>query len=155
MKKFIYTLGLAVVLAACSSDKPKTEAQEEDAYESPTTPTTPVDNGKGIGPVTSVTLAALDKDKAGKGKAIYEMKCQACHRLDNQKVVGPGWKDVTKKRQPEWILNMVLNTDEMLTKDPEAQKLVETYLMKMPNQNVSQDEAYQVLEFMRQNDGVQ
>ena len=103
----------------------------------------------------SVTLAALDKDKADKGKAIYEMKCQACHRLDAQKVVGPGWKDVTKRRQPEWIMNMILNVDEMLQKDPEAIKLVEAYLMKMPNQNVTEEEAYQILEYMRQNDGVQ
>jgi mono/diheme cytochrome c family protein len=156
MKKFIYTVGLAVLLAACSSDKPKTEAAEQDAYANEeSAPAEAVDNGKGVGPVKSVTLAGLDKDKAGKGKAIYEMKCQACHRLDGQKVVGPGWKDVTKRRQPEWIMNMILNVDEMLQKDPEAIKLVEAYLMKMPNQNVSEEEAYQILEFMRQNDGVQ
>lgn len=155
MKKFIYTVGLTVLLAACSSDKPKTEA-EQDAYanESGSTPVEAVDDGKGVGPVKSVTLAALDLEKAAKGKAIYEMKCQACHRLDDQKVVGPGWKDVTKRRQPEWIMNMIINVDEMLQKDPEAIKLVETYLMKMPNQNVTEEEAYQILEFMRQNDGV-
>ena len=156
MKKFIYTVGLAVLFAACSSDKPKTEA-EPDAYanESDSAPVAAVDDGKGVGPVKSVTLAALDKDKAAKGKAIYEMKCQACHRLDDQKVVGPGWKDVTKRRQPEWIMNMIINVDEMLQKDPEAIKLVEAYLMKMPNQNVTEEEAYQILEYMRQNDGVQ
>jgi mono/diheme cytochrome c family protein len=155
MKKFIYTVGLAVLLAACSSDKPKTEAEQDTYANESAAPVEAVDNGKGVGPVKSVTLAALDTDKAGKGKAIYEMKCQACHRLDDQKVVGPGWKNVTTRRQPEWIMNMILNVDEMLQKDPEAIKLVETYLMKMPNQNVSEEEAYQILEYMRQNDGVQ
>lgn len=155
MKKFIYMVGLAVLLAACSSDKPKTESPEEDAYETASSPATePVDDGKGVGPVKNVTLGALDEGKAAKGKAIYEMKCQACHRLDDQKVVGPGWKGVTTRRKPEWIMNIILNVDEMLAKDPEAVKLVETYLMKMPNQNVTEEEAYQILEFMRQNDGV-
>lgn len=158
MKKFIYTVGLTVLLAACSSDKPKTEGAEDPyetaADESASQTAVEADNGKGVGPVKTVTLGELDAAKAAKGKAIYEMKCQACHRLDDQKVVGPGWKDVTKRRQPEWIMNMIINVDEMLAKDPEAIKLVETYLMKMPNQNVTEEEAYQILEFMRQNDGV-
>ena len=81
------------------------------------------------------------------------MKCSACHRTDDQRVVGPGWKDVTKRRTPEWIMNMVTNVDVMLDKDPEAQKLLELCLTRMPNQNVSVGDARDVLEFMRQNDG--
>ena len=34
------------------------------------------------------------------GKAIYDMKCLACHKLTGEKLVGPGWLDVTKRRQP-------------------------------------------------------
>ena len=25
------------------------------------------------------------------GKGIYEMKCQSCHKLTDEKLVGPGW----------------------------------------------------------------
>jgi cytochrome c5 len=87
------------------------------------------------------------------GKAIYELKCQACHKLTDQKVVGPGWKDVTKRRKPEWIMNMITNVDMMLEKDPEAQKLLEECLVRMPNQNLTKEEARKVLELMRSNDG--
>ncbi|MBL7750688.1 MAG: cytochrome c [Chitinophagaceae bacterium] len=87
------------------------------------------------------------------GKGIYELKCQACHKLTTDKLVGPGWKDVTKKREPVWIMNMITNVDMMLEKDPEAQKLLEQCLVRMPNQNITTDEARQVIEFMRQNDG--
>lgn len=87
------------------------------------------------------------------GSAIYEMKCQSCHRLDADRVVGPGWKDVTKTRKPEWIMNMITNVDVMLETDDEAQKLLEQCLIRMPNQNISFDEARQLLEFMRKNDG--
>jgi hypothetical protein len=41
----------------------------------------------------------------------------------------------------------------MLEKDPEAQKLLEECLVRMPNQNLSQEEARKVLEFQRHNDG--
>lgn len=87
------------------------------------------------------------------GKATYELKCQSCHRLTDEKLVGPGWKDVTKRRQPLWIMNMITNVDMMLETDPEAQKLLELCLVRMPNQNITKDEARQVIEFMRNNDG--
>ncbi|MBK6776317.1 MAG: hypothetical protein IPG74_10930 [Flavobacteriales bacterium] len=53
------------------------------------------------------------------------------------------------KRKPEWIMNMIVHTDAMLETDAEAQKMLEECLVRMPNQNLSQDEARQVLEFMR------
>jgi hypothetical protein len=95
----------------------------------------------------------LNKDWVTSGKSIYELKCQPCHKLNEEKLVGPGWKDVTKRRSPVWIMNMITNTDYMLDKDPEAQKLLELCMVRMPNQNLSVDDARQVLEFQRSNDG--
>lgn len=95
----------------------------------------------------------LDQKMVSTGKSIYELKCQSCHRLTNEKLVGPGWKDVTKRRQPVWVMNMITNVDMMLDTDPEAQKLLEQCMVRMPNQNLSKDEARSVLEFMRNNDG--
>ena len=88
------------------------------------------------------------------GKDIYELKCQSCHKLTDERVVGPGWAGVTKRREPNWIMNMITNVDMMLETDPEAQKLLEQCLVRMPNQNISKDDSRQVLEFMRQNDGL-
>lgn len=112
------------------------------------------DPSKGIGQVGHVTLnTPLEEDRIARGLAIYEMKCQACHRLDDKRVVGPGWAGVTTRREPEWIMNMITNVDVMLDQDPEARKLLELCLTRMPNQNVSLGDARDVLEFMRQNDG--
>lgn len=87
------------------------------------------------------------------GKSIYELKCSDCHKLTDEKLVGPGWKDVTKRRKPEWILNFITNVEMMLDSDPDAQKLLEECLVRMPNQNLNLDEARKVLEFQRSNDG--
>ena len=103
---------------------------------------------------SDITITSpLDQKMVTAGKATYELKCQSCHRLTGEKLVGPGWKDVTKRRQPVWIMNMITNVDMMLETDPEAQKLLEQCLVRMPNQNLNKDEARQVLEFMRSNDG--
>ena len=95
----------------------------------------------------------LDQAMVSTGKSTYELKCQSCHRLTEEKLVGPGWKDVTKKRKPLWIMNMITNVDMMLETDAEAQKLLEQCMVRMPNQNITKDQARQVLEFMRSNDG--
>lgn len=94
----------------------------------------------------------LNEQWVADGKGIYEVKCQSCHKLTDEKLVGPGWKDVTKKRKPEWIMNMITNVDMMLEKDPEAQRLLEECLVRMPNQSLTKEDARKVLEFMRKND---
>jgi len=95
----------------------------------------------------------LKQDWVAAGKSIYEGKCLACHKLTGDRVVGPGWAGLTKKRQPVWIMNMITNVDVMLATDAEAQKLLEQCLIRMPNQNVSVEEARKIYEFMRHNDG--
>jgi len=95
----------------------------------------------------------LNAQWVAQGKGIYDLKCQACHKLNEEKLVGPGWKGVTERRKPEWIMNMITNVDMMLEQDTTAQRLLEECLVRMPNQNLTKDEARAVLEFQRSNDG--
>lgn len=154
MNKLIPFLTLIILglLAGCAPDKPKMD--DETTPSATNAVAQNADPSKGLGQVKNVTLnTPLEQERIGRGKAIYEMKCSACHKLTDQRVVGPGWKDVTKNRKPEWIMNMITNVEVMLDEDPEAQKLLELCLMRMPNQNVSIGDARDILEFMRQNDG--
>ena len=153
MKSLTITAALMMGLA-CAPDKPKnTEEFPEASKSAPEAVLT--DPAKGIGAIKNVTLKTpIETDRVSRGLAIYEMKCSACHKLDDQRFVGPGWKGVTERRQPEWIMNMVTNVEVMLDKDEEAQKLLELCLTRMPNQNVSIGDARDILEFMRKNDGV-
>ena len=41
----------------------------------------------------------------------------------------------------------------MIDKDPEVQAQLEICLVRMPNQNLAEEEARSIVEFMRQNDG--
>lgn len=153
MKKLIYFLSVSFLIAACGPGTPKSDEANEAAAKKVEEKLSGND-GKGIGQVTSVTLEnPLDAERIKRGKDIYEMKCSACHKLDEKRVVGPGWAGITKLRKPEWIMNMITNVDVMLAEDEEAQKLLELCLMRMPNQNVSIGDARDILEFMRENDG--
>ncbi len=94
-------------------------------------------------------LGDIDPVMTEKGKTTYDVKWQACHSTGPNRIVGPGWQGLTTKRKPEWIMNMIVHTDAMLETDAEAQKMLEECLVRMPNQNLSHDEAREVLEYMR------
>ena len=111
-------------------------------------------NSKGIGRFTDVKLThPLDKDMIAKGQTIFQSKCFACHKLTDEKLVGPGWKGVTDRRTPEWVLNFATNTQVMLDKDLVAQSEMVTCVVRMPNQDLTDEQARDIFEFMRNNDG--
>jgi mono/diheme cytochrome c family protein len=157
MKQLFIIAGMAVLVYACSGgsenkDASATENQSGDLFSGNNSSGSA---SKGIGKFTNIELpATLDAKMAEAGKTVFDVKCNACHKLTNEKLVGPGWLGVTSRRTPEWIMNFATNPDEMLNKDPEAQALLAECLVRMPNQQLSDDDARHVLELMRQNDGV-
>ena len=154
MKQFALFITLAFFVFACG-DSGTDESKSNSSGDTPKTETTKSDEAdpKGIGEVRQVFLNdPLDADMIASGKNTYEVKCAACHKLTEQRVVGPGWAGVTTKRQPEWIMNMITNTEVMIAKDPVAREQFKECLVAMPNQNLSVGDARDVLEFMFDND---
>ncbi|MCX6140924.1 MAG: c-type cytochrome [Candidatus Kapabacteria bacterium] len=91
---------------------------------------------------------AIDPSMAKAGKEIFETKCTACHKYD-VRYVGPPLGKVTERRTPVYIMNMILDTETMIEKDDTVQCLVQTFLMKMPNQSVDEKDARNILEHLR------
>ncbi|WP_298715131.1 cytochrome c [Chitinophaga sp.] len=153
---FVFSLAIAIAAAGCGGG-----GQEKSGDKAPGSEAPAADNGaaastdpKGIGKFKDVQLThPLDEAMVKKGQEVAEVKCTSCHKLTEEKLVGPGWKGVTDRRTPEWIMNFVTNVDEMLDKDPEAQAMLEVCMVRMPNQNLSDDDARAVLEYMRKIDG--
>jgi len=151
MKKitlFAAILGIVFFYACSGGDKKNTNSKPTKKVK-----TEKPDDGKGVGGITNVELndplnAAMVED----GKGIYELKCAACHKLSDQRVVGPGWAGITDRRKPEWIMNMTLNIDVMLEEDKVARDMLKECLVRMPNQNLTEADGRAVLEFMYEND---
>jgi cytochrome c551/c552 len=154
MKKItIWTIGLVITSAGFIACVDKTPSSDKSLDTQELTKNQDEQHGLEIKPGDVELTHPLNAQWVTDGKAIYDLKCQSCHNLTDQKLVGPGWKGVTQRRKPEWILNMITNVDIMLEQDAQAQKLLEECLVRMPNQNLSKEEARKVLEFQRNNDG--
>ena len=145
MKKLLslcIAFSIIAIIAACggsenkSQDSATTETTSASGSESATNANPSYDPNRGEGKFKDVMIAdKLDVAMAADGKKAYDIKCSSCHKLTDERLVGPGWKGVSDK-------------------DPKVQAQLEICLVRMPNQSLSDSDARALLEFMRENDGV-
>ncbi len=107
---------------------------------------------KGVGPITSVNVTGtINQSMADEGEVKFNSICSACHKLD-KKFIGPALIGVTKRRTPEWIMNMIMNPEQMVKKNAQAKQLHMEYASPMVNQGLTETETRSILEYFRSND---
>jgi len=138
---------LALLLAACGGTA---EQQPAGAPEAPAAEAlSAFELEHGIGPIKEpVTLGPVDPALAATGQGVFEQMCSACHKMES-KYVGPALGDVTTRRSPAFIMNMILNPMEMVERHPVGKQLLAEHMTFMANQNLTQDDARAVLEYLR------
>lgn len=146
----LFLLTILFFLASCDSE------QSQNASSTPATVNTGVvlvsgwESNKGVGPVQSVTLdTTINKEMAATGAQLYKEKCTSCHKPD-KRYIGPAPKGIFERRTPEWVMNMILNPEEMVKKDTIAKLLLKEYdTSPMTNQYLTEVEARNILEYFR------
>ena len=155
MKKLAIILGIVIFISACGGGAGSDPKSTKDPYDAKANGNPSYDPNRGEGKFTKVDVGAtVDAALAANGEKVYGVKCSSCHKLTEEKLVGPGWKGVTSRHAGVWIMNFITNTDEMINKDPKAQAQLEICLVRMPNQNLTDEDARALYEFQRKNDGV-
>lgn len=131
--------------------KPKVEIKKEEPKndEVPASKRITLDN-KGVGKIKNLELpTTIDDVMAKRGAAIFKTNCTACHKT-NKRFVGPNPTGILERRSPEWIMNMILNPKLMTEEDQCAKDLlVEFNGAVMANQNMTEDQARDILEYFR------
>lgn len=119
--------------------KPKSMVKKEE----------PAGPDKGVGPIKSIDIpATIDDALAATGKEVFEAKCTACHKI-GKRFVGPDLTGVVDRREPEWIMNMILDPEKMVAENEAAKALLAEYLSPMANQSLTEEEARSILEYFR------
>lgn len=150
----IAVISIGITFTSCGGGDKPAEAKANDASGEGTEPKTEsTASADGVGKFVGKEIAGFDAAKATAGKTLFESKCMACHKITDEKVVGPGLKGVTTRRSAPWILNMITNPEEMTKQDPIAKGLLAEHLTQMTNQDVNEEDALSLLNYLRQNDG--
>jgi len=134
----------AFALAACGGDSSSTDTSASETASSETA--APASD---LPIVEALDLGPVDAALATQGEEIYTTRCTTCHKQD-ERYIGPALQGLLDRRSPEWVMNMILAPEKMIASDPEAQALLAEYNVPMTNQNLTQDEARAVLEYLRQ-----
>lgn len=154
--KVLFCIALTIIFYSCGEKKEDKKGFELNRTQEKTTTSkdkseTPVDlNNKGIGPVKKLSFDQdVNTEMAATGETLFKQKCTQCH-LVNQRLIGPAMTGIYERRSPEWVMNIMLNPTEMLKKDPIAKALMAEYNNAiMLNQNLTQDEARALAEYLR------
>ena len=150
---FVIVIALGAMLWSCGDSGEKAKATPTKAAKAANpNGLSDFEMEHGVGPIKEELKLnpTLDAALAKKGMKTFETKCFQCHRVDS-KLVGPMLQDVTLRRKPEYILNMMMNPEGMIQKHPEAKKLFAQFLTPMANQNLTKDEAMSILEYLLEN----
>ena len=85
------------------------------------------------------------------GGAIFKANCTSCHVVGDNKVVGPGLKNVHQRHSEEWLLKWIKNSSALIKSgDAEAVKVYEEYnKTAMPSFNLSVDEIKSVIAYIK------
>jgi len=95
---------------------------------------------------------AEDEAAAKRGEPLFKDKgCSACHAF-GKKVTCPDLAGVTHRRTAEWIENQILHPEIMVKTDPIAHELFAKFMLQMPNQKLTPEQAKDVIAFFRHKD---
>lgn len=147
LKHFLVPSLVIILFIGCGGESEKKSVEEQRA----TNPygLTDFEMENGIGPIKEkITLGPINPVKVKMGEEIFNLKCAACHKID-ERFIGPSQRYTADRRTPEYILNMIMNPDQMTKKHPTGQKMLAEYLSPMTNMNLKMEDAYLVLEYLR------
>lgn len=152
MISFKQSFGLILLAAAflamgCGGQNSETAGNSTNDSGNGDTELTDFEMTNGIGPVKEeITIQEVDPELAKKGAEIFDTKCSACHKM-GERYVGPPLGGILDTRTPAFVMNMILNPEEMVEKHPIPKALFREYLTPMPNQQLSREEARAVVEY--------
>jgi protein SCO1 len=85
------------------------------------------------------------------GETLFRSKCETCHSVgNNDDGLGPGLKDITKKRDRAWLVRWIKTPDKLLReKDPIAIDLYNRFnKIVMPNLKLNDNDAEALIDYL-------
>ncbi len=143
-------LGIMFLSMACGSEHSNTVPKAHKSSNTFDSKVPVVLENKGVGPIESISIPdTINRSMARMGNDLFNKKCSMCHKT-SQKYIGPSLFGVTKRRSPEWIMNMIMVPNLMVQKDSIAKMLLLEYNgAPMAQLGINESDARSLLEYLR------
>jgi mono/diheme cytochrome c family protein len=137
---------MAAFLLGCGGGE---TGQTESAAQQ-TTPAAQATTPQGT-PTFEAPSGPIDVALASAGEGYFASRgCSGCHMVTDARMIGPGLKGVTGRREYNWMMAMIVRPDSMLKNDPIAKDLLKEYGTPMVPMGTTREEAHAIYEFLRQ-----
>lgn len=140
-----------LALAGCGGQK---AAESTDAGSSAPAAATPAAGGDYVVPADldqgpRANSTPVDEAKAETGEKLFQTKgCSACHAI-GKRMSGPDLAGVTSRRTHRWMESQILHPDKMTKQDPISKELFAKFMLQMPNQGLTPEQAQAVIEYLK------
>ncbi len=86
------------------------------------------------------------------GKALFDANCKQCHTVTEQKMIGPGLQGIGQRRDMEWLIPWVKNSQAMIKAGDEygAALAAEYNNLVMPAIALSDEEIVAIFDFVKE-----
>ncbi|MEN8143875.1 MAG: c-type cytochrome [Gemmatimonadota bacterium] len=106
--------------------------------------------GEAAVPSVQEPTGPIDVELAAQGQELFQTRgCVLCHKVTEERLVGPGLAGITERRTFAWTYGMITNPDSMLAEDATAKELLGQYFTPMANQDIKDNEFRMLYEYMR------
>jgi len=107
-----------------------------------------------VPPVTVAQVPAKAETGVGnlaEGEKLFKTTCTACHQISDQTLVGPGLKNVDKRRSANWIVKFVKNSQALIKSgDKQAVEVFNKFnQVPMPNHDYSDAQILSILAYIK------
>jgi cytochrome c oxidase subunit 2 len=85
------------------------------------------------------------------GEQLFKTTCIACHQISEAKLVGPGLKNVDKRRSQEWLVKFIKNSQSLVQAgDKQAVEVFNQFnKIPMPNHDYSDAQVLNIIAYIK------
>lgn len=95
----------------------------------------------------------VSQSMARQGKFTFDNRCANCHSLGTSVIKAAGLGGITKRRKPDWIMNMTTGVTTNLDNDPAVNSKLQACPTRQKDTRLDIVDSRNILEFFRMNDG--
>ncbi|HYG37449.1 MAG TPA: cytochrome c oxidase subunit II [Cytophagales bacterium] len=111
----------------------------------------PADSSDSSSESVKTAAPATVKVDIKEGQKLFNTTCMACHQISDQRLVGPGLKNVDQKRSHDWLIKFIRNSQALIESgDKQAVEIYKEFnKMPMPSHDYTDEQISSIIAYIK------